>query len=119
MKIPLNVNHASGATVFDQQAEELERYIQAAKRGDWEAKDRIVATFTPLVRRLAERRSDDPHVRSQLIEAGKEGIAQAIRKYRTSVGGSRFQLFALNFVEQRMTRASAPGGLFARLFRRP
>jgi len=117
MKIPLNVNRSDGMSALAEQNHALGNYLLAAKRGDWDAKHAVVHTFTPLIRTMATRRTTDTTAQNALIEAGKQGLLDAIKKYRVSQGADRFQLFALDFIEARMNKpASVGGGFLARLF---
>ncbi len=117
MKIPLNVNKAEGVSAAVAQSRVLGSHLQAAKRGDWAAKNAIVSTFTPLIRTLAERRATDIPTQNKLIEAGKQGLVTAIKKFKAAQGADRFQLFALDFIEARMDNpTSAPSGFLARIF---
>jgi DNA-directed RNA polymerase specialized sigma subunit len=113
MKIPLHgMNHHS-----DGQPERKfsEAEIQACKMGDWEAKHRMVRTFTPLITNLARKRVPDsqPDKLNGLLEAGKIGLIKACRKYSPEVGPAKFQLFALNYIEASMDALNS--GFFARL----
>lgn len=102
MKIPLHgMSHH-----MDGQPENKfsESEIQACKMGDWEAKHRMVHSFTPLMTNLARKRAPDgaPEKINALLEAGKVGLIKACRKYSPEVGSAKFQLFALNYIEASM-----------------
>ena len=123
MKISLNMAQAQQPQSREEQRKAFDRDILAIQEGDWNAKNRLVRQFTPLLTSLAEKRSSDLPRINQLIEAGKQGLFTAARKYKSSVGADRFQIFALDFIEDSMNRVrsdpeSASGGFFARLFGR-
>jgi DNA-directed RNA polymerase specialized sigma subunit len=94
-----------------------EAEIQACKLGDWEAKARMVRAFTPLLSNLARKRAPDgrPEKINALLEAGKHGLMKACRKYSPEVGLGKFQIFALNFIEESMDAIGT--GFFSRLKR--
>jgi DNA-directed RNA polymerase specialized sigma subunit len=93
----------------------LEKDIRAAKRGDWEARHRVERNLQPLLKKLAEKRTDNISDFNNMIEAGKAGIATALRKVKQDISGDRFQIFALPFIEQSMDKSGKPG-FFQRLF---
>ncbi len=117
MKIPLTgsstVQASSGPAA---RSKALEKDIKAAKRGDWEARHRIERALQPLLNSLAQKRSKENAELNRLLEAGKAGIAIAIRKVGQDITGDRFQIFALPFIEAQMDK-SRKQGWFARLFR--
>lgn len=117
MKIPLHgmSHHADGQP--EQKFSESE--IQACKRGDWEAKHRMSLAFSPLMNTLARKRAPDgtPEKINALLEAGKSGLSKACRKYSPEIGPAKFQLFALNYIEESMDSAhSGFLGALKRLF---
>lgn len=122
MKIALNMGQeAEQGKIAHSKA--LERDILAAGDGDWNAKNSLVRQFTPLLSSLAHKRSHDPAMINKYIEAAREGLFAAARKYKPSVGAERFQIFAVDFIESAMERAAkeAAGkssGFFGRLFGR-
>lgn len=116
MKISLNLNQNDYATPEAAREKAIERDVEACKRNDWEAKTRLIQAFMPLLTSLAKKRTQETAAFNRYIEAGKEGLADAARHYNSS-SGTRFQLFALNYIEQAMNRVSRPG-FFARLFGR-
>ena len=116
MKISLNLNQNDYATPEATREKAIERDVEACKGNDWEAKTRLVHTFMPLLTSLAKKRTQDTAVLNRFIEAGKEGLADAARHYSSS-SGKKFQLFALNYIEQAMNRVNRPG-FFARIFGR-
>jgi DNA-directed RNA polymerase specialized sigma subunit len=119
MKIPLKMSQENGTSGHAAEAKVIERDVLAAKGGDWNAKNNLVRTLTPLLRSRAEKHAATPADLNRFIEAGKEGLSKAIRKYNSKVGGSHFQVFALDFIDQAMDReAGGGGGFFARLFGR-
>ncbi len=93
----------------------LEKDLVAAKRGDWEAKHRVERSLMPLLTTMAKKRASDNAAINALIERGKQGIAIAIKKFKTGTSGDRFQIFALPFIESRMDK-NEQRGFFARLF---
>lgn len=102
----------------DAQYHVLENDILACKKGDWTAKKNLARTFQPLIKSLAEKRcKGDPGKLHELVEAGREGLYLAARKYKPTVGVSHFRVFALDYIEGRMD-GTKPGGLLGRLFRR-
>jgi len=118
MKIPLNGNNKDNVTTGPAaRSKALENDIRAAKRGDWEARHRVERSLMPLLRNLAEKRTDTTATFNLMVEAGKAGIATAIKKVDSNITGDRFQLFALPFIEGSMDKSVKPG-LLQRLFGR-
>jgi len=115
MKIPLHSGNGGGQTTAAARSEALEKDIQAAQRGDWKARQRIESMMITLLTDLARKRASSNSEINVLIEAGKQGIAIAVKKYKTSMGADRFQIFALRFIEAKMDNPDS-GGFFARLF---
>jgi len=117
MKISLNAGQNESTSSRAAQARILERDIVAAKKGDWNAKNNLARSFLPLLTSLAEKRTTDPGRINLYIEAGKEGLFRAARRYKQSVGADSFQIFALDFIEAAMDRGvGGKKGLFSRLF---
>lgn len=118
MKIGIDIagNDAESAKAAEKRA--FEKMITGAAKGDWEAKNQLVLTFQPLLNSLAEKRTSDVPTLNKYLEAGKEGLMKAARKYTPSVGPDRFRIFALDFIEAAMDSAAGGGGFFARLFGR-
>jgi len=117
MKISLNVGQDGAGSSRSAQARILERDILAAKKGDWNAKNNLARLFLPLLTSLAEKRAGETSKINLCIEAGKEGLFRAAKKYKPSVGADSFQIFALDFIEAAMDRGmSGKQGLFSRLF---
>ena len=115
MKIPLKMGTDHSSTSH---LKISEQEILAAKRGDWTAKGNLAKAFSPLLTNLAHKRASDPTQVGELLEAGKEGLFRAARKYAPSVGAAKFQVFALDFIETDMNHAlkKGKGGFLARLF---
>lgn len=118
MKIPLNMGNNGPQAGKAAQLKTLERDILATKKGDWNAKNNLVRTFTPLLLSLAEKRSQDVARKNKLVDAGKEGLFNAARKYKEGMGADKFQVFALDFIEASMDDIGKEVGFFARLFGR-
>jgi DNA-directed RNA polymerase specialized sigma subunit len=118
MKIPLRVAKEANPSSRTAQTRLLERDIMAAKRGDWNAKNNLVRTFTPLLTSLAQKRSADTAEVNRYIEAGKNGLFTAVAKYKQNIGPEKFRVFALDFIEKNMDRAAGGKGegFFSRLF---
>ncbi len=116
MKIPLSANNNDKATTgVAARNQALENSIRAAKKGDWEARHHIERNLMPLLKKLAEKRSDNTATFNRMIEAGKSGIAIAIRKVPANIPGDRFQIFALPFIEEAMDK-SGRKSIWQRLF---
>ena len=118
MKIPLKVGVQDPASVKIEQLRLLERDIAFCSRGDWEAKNRLIKSFMPLFLSLAKRRSHENAKINQYIDAGKAGLIDACKKYKSSMGTDHFQIFALDFIEKAMNASDHPRGFFARIFGR-
>lgn len=123
MKIALNMGGQGGT---DPRAAQkvLEKDILAAREGDWSAKNNLARVFAPLLTSLAEKRTTDTAQMNRLIEAGKQGLFAAARKYKPGVGPEHFRVFALDFIERSMDDSGHSGesggarGFFGRLFGR-
>ena len=115
MKIPLNTNSSGSTTSPSSRMQALGRDIEAAKRGDWEAKHRVEASLMPILQDLAKKRASTTAEINTLIEAGKQGVAKAIKKFKLSSGADRFQIFALRFIEDKMDKPGS-GGFLSKLF---
>lgn len=116
MKIPLHMSDEGDKTSKAAQAKALEREVLSAKKGDWNAKNSLVRTFMPLMKSLAEKRSSEPAQINKYIEAAKQGLFTAVKKYKKSIGPEKFQIFALDFMQESMDRQDKGGGFFSRLF---
>jgi len=116
MRIPLSGNDKDTATTgVAARNRALEKDIQAAKRGDWEARHRVERSLMPLLKNLAKKRSDNTGTFNQLIDCGKAGIANALRKVPANTPGDRFQIFALPYIEEAMDK-SQKKSIWKRLF---
>ena len=116
MKIPLKMGDNGTMSSRQAQAKVLERDVLAAKKGDWTAKNNLARSFDHLLSSLAHKRSDDPAEVNRYLEAGKNGLYLAAKKYTKSMGPSKFQITALDYIEKAMDQAATGGGFFARLF---
>ena len=114
MKIPLNVNQNGKLSSKAAITQQLERELHAAKGGDWTARNNLVRRYNPLLLSLAQKRASDTAEINRLMELGKHGLLKAASKYKKSVGASRFQIFALDYVEAAMD--GKKDGFFSRLF---
>ena len=126
MKIPVSINNGMQSSRAAQ-SRILQRDLLAFKKGDWSARNRLTRTFAPLITLRAEKRSSDSSRINQLMEAGREGLLMAARKYRKNMGADRFHIFAVQFIERSMDRTARtwteekngrPSGFFSRLFAR-
>ena len=116
MKIALNIRSDDPAVSSAQEEKLIERDVLACRRNDWEAKARLVQRFMPLLTSLAKKRATDIAAINRYIDAGKEGLMVAVRKYRPQTDG-KFPIFAPTYIEAQMDRVAKPG-FFARLFGR-
>jgi len=118
VKISLNLGQNDTYTSDVDREKALERNVAACRKGDWEAKARLLNTFMPLLTSLARRRSSETAAINRYIEAGKEGLLVAARHYRES-HSAKFQIFALGYIENAMNQANRRGLLarFLSLFR--
>jgi len=116
MKIPLNMRVNGAGTTQAAHAEVLAKELYAARKGDWRAKNDLVRTFMPLISSVVQKRAADKEHTEKYVEAGKAGLYEAIKKYKSSVGPGRFQVFALDYIERSIDRVDNGGGFFARLF---
>lgn len=115
MKIPLSYSNNETLSAKSAQAKVLTRDVVAAKKGDWKAKNHLAQTFMPLITSIAQKRSNDKSEINRYIEAGKDGLFKAVKKYKDSKPEG-FQLFALDFIEQSMNKAVKGKGFFSKLF---
>jgi DNA-directed RNA polymerase specialized sigma subunit len=117
VKIALNLNQKDTYVPDGLEHEKaIERDLQGCRRGDWEAKTRLIQAFMPLLTSLARKRSQDTAAINRYIEAGKEGLQTAARHFKAA-SNTKFEIFALTFIENAMDRTDRPG-LLARLFGR-
>lgn len=105
MKISLNMGQEGEQSKAAQQ-KSFERDIMGTGAGDWSAKGSLVRHFTPLLTSLAQKRSQDIALVNRYIDAGKEGLFEAARRYKHSIGPDRFQIFAVDFIESAMDRSA-------------
>ena len=118
MKIALNMGNREFQSEKQEQTRVLEHDIMGCKNDDWEAKARLLRAFTPLLTQMAKKRSNDNNMINKYMEAGKTGIVNATKKFKSSIGADRFQIFAVDFIEEQMNRVDHKGGFIARLFGR-
>lgn len=117
MKIALNLNQKDTYIPDGEEHERsIERDQQACKRGDWEAKTRLIQAFMPLMTSLARKRTQDTAALNRYIEGGKEGLMSAVKHFKAG-STTKFEIFALSYIEDAMDRVTRPG-FFARLFGR-
>ena len=117
MKIALNLRQDDVISPEAEREKFIERDVEACRRNDWEAKTRLIQAFIPLLTSLAKKRTQDTAVLNRYIEAGKEGLVDAARHYKSVAANGKFQVFALSYIEDAMTHLDKPG-FFSRLFRR-
>ena len=117
MKIALNMGQESDLRGPAAQDRVLELDVLSVKSGDWSAKQRLARQFLPLITSSAEKRTDDPTKRNSYIEAGKEGVVRAAKKYKKSDGAHMFRIAVVEYIENAMDRVDK-GGFFSRLFGR-
>jgi hypothetical protein len=115
MKIALNMNQEADSSGRAEQDRALERDILAVKAGDWSAKDRLSKVFSPLIHKLAKKRSDNETDVSRYIEAGQNGVAKAAKRYKRAHGPHEFRIGVIEYIEKAMDSA-AKGSFFSRLF---
>ncbi|MBL7114366.1 MAG: hypothetical protein ISS35_01255 [Kiritimatiellae bacterium] len=115
MKIALDLNQGSTVTAGAAQDRELERLILMARSGDWSAKERLAKMFLPVIQDVATKRGTNGIDESLLIEAGRQGVAKATKKFRPSQGAHGFRVSVVEYVERAIDRASS-GSLLFKLF---
>ena len=111
----MNLHSGDGLSSADKRMQVLERDLKAAKRGDWNAKKRVYSSLHDILNEFAAKRSSSNEEINVMLEAGKKGIDQAIKKFKLTSGADRFQIFALPFIEKNMDHPSS-GGLFSKIF---
>lgn len=118
MKIGLNLGqHHAASPVTQNTATEAE--ILAAKKGDWVAKKQLAKKFSPLIQKLAKKRTDEQARINAYVEAGQEGLFLAAKKYKKSIGADKFSVFCLNYIQAAMDQLDKKStGILARLFSR-
>ena len=115
MKIAQNLRNESTSPEMERERA-IERDVDACKRNDWEAKTRLIHVFMPLLTSLAKKRTQETARFNRYIEVGKEGLIDAARHYKPGTP-RKFQVFALDYIENQMDRIERPG-FFARIFKR-
>lgn len=118
LKIPLNLNQDAGESGRAAREQSLENDILAAKSGDWTARNSLSRRFMPLLTALAQKRASDTVRVNVYIEAGEQGLFVAAKKYRRHMGGHKFRIFALDFIEAKMDQVDRKPGFISRLFGR-
>jgi hypothetical protein len=111
----LNLSSGDGVSNVDKRMQVLERDLKAAKRGDWNAKKRVYSSMLDILNDFARKRTSANEEINILLDAGKQGIDQAINKFKLSSGADRFQIFALSFIEKKMDNPKS-GGFFSKMF---
>ncbi len=114
MKISLNLRQNDTYTSDIDREKALDRDVLACRKGDWEAKSRVINAFMPLITSLAKKRSNDIASINRYIEGGKDGLMLATRHFKDT-SNTKFQIFALRYVEEAMKKVDHPG-LLTRLF---
>ena len=113
MKIPLSLIHADGSFPQAEYEKAVQANVIAYRDDDWEAKAWLVQEFMPLLMHLSKKRSSEVPMINRYIEAGKEGLLHAARKYRAA-NRTKFVIFALSHIEKAMDKVNRPS-LAARL----
>ena len=116
MKIGLNIDGKDAASVKAAETRALEQVVLNAKKGDWDAKEKLTQKFRPLIMSLVEKRNKDATKTNDYMDAAKAGLITAANKYSTSVGADNFRVFALDYIEKSLDRIDKPAGFFSRLF---
>lgn len=116
MKIALNLKRNDMDNPEADREKAIDRDAEACRRNDWEAKTRLVHAFMPLLTSLARKRATETADINRFIEAGKDGLVAATKHYKPGTSG-KFQVFALNYIDEAMDRLARPS-FFARLFGR-
>jgi len=116
LKIALNMRQDDNTSPEVEREKAIDRDVEACRRNDWEAKTRLVQAFMPLLASLAKKRSQDAARLNRYIEAGKEGLSAAVKHYKSQSANGKFQVYALDYIEDQMNRVDKPG-IFSRLFR--
>lgn len=118
MKIPLKLGEDGPQSTTATAAAAVLRDVKAVRDGDWNAKNSLAQAFNPLLISLAEKRAHgDPSKLNRYMDAGKEGLFKAAKRFRPKSDNDNFQIFALDFIEQAMNRIDRRGGgMMARLF---
>lgn len=105
MKIPISLIRDAVTPTGDHE-HLIEQHVQAWRDGDWEAKTRLVQATGPLLLFLARKRGGtDAGLVNLYVEAGKEGLARAVRRFRPT-NRVKFHVFALSHIEKAMDKAA-------------
>ena len=112
MKISLNFGDDAGNNARAKQEHMLEQLVLATQNGDWSAKNQLGKAFQPLLKSLAQKLSQDSAAENLLIEAGKQGLFKAVKKYKKGMGLDKFELIAVNYIESAMNKQGKGGGGF-------
>lgn len=110
MKISLNMD-GDRPTGHQAQMKSLARDVAEAKGGDWNARKRLNTTFQPLMKKFAQKRTADTAQFNALMDKGREGLFVAAKKYKLKEGPERFQIFAVDFIENYMDGKGGKGFL--------
>lgn len=116
MKIPLNVGHNDSVTGKAAIAKALEHDLAASQKGDWDARNRITQSFMPFITSMVRKRTSDNAAVVKYVDAAKLGVIRAIQQYKPAMGVEKFQVMALDAMEESMKLADKPPSWFARLF---
>jgi DNA-directed RNA polymerase specialized sigma subunit len=117
MKISLKLDQDGQPSTAAAAATAIARDVRALKLGDRNAKNSLVRAFQPLLTTLSDKRAQGDHGKhNRYIDAGKEGLFKAAKKYKARSNGDNFQLFALDYIERAMDGVDQGGGLMSRLF---
>jgi DNA-directed RNA polymerase specialized sigma subunit len=115
MKIALNLNQESTATIGAVQDKELEQLILMTRSGDWAAKERLAKMFLPVIQDMASKRSDSGIDHALLVDAGRRGVVKAAKKSGPSQGAHGFRISVVEHIERAVDRA-AKGSILSKLF---
>lgn len=107
MKIPLSLIHADGSFPQAEYEKTVQNNVIAYRDDDWEAKAWLVQEFMPLLMYLSKKRASEVPLINRYIEAGKEGLFHAARRYRTA-HRTKFIIFALSHIEKAMDKVNRP-----------
>jgi DNA-directed RNA polymerase specialized sigma subunit len=115
MKIPLNMVQNEQVSAKQAQAKALERDLLAAQKGDWNAKNSLARSFMPLMVSLVQKRATEEAQTNTLLEAAKEGLFKAAKKYRPG-NPEQFHIDVVDYIEKAIDGTLKPRGFFVRLF---
>lgn len=116
MKIPLNTGHNETVTGKAALTKALEHDLIASQKGDWDARNRVTQSFMPFITTLVRKRTRDNAAVIKYVDAAKQGLVRAIQQYKPAMGVEKFQVMALDAMEDSMKTADKPPSWFARLF---